>query len=221
MLNLRGGDNNVSYFALETSIVALICIEEFDDHPLNGPLAGRRRNGRQSFWKCPTSLLRATAPESSGLSRCVDYTYRPVHPICMGLFANRAGGRVCVAGYYPWEQLQTGSKATQLKGVMRWLSGDRLPAWVASFHRINLWVRGPQAPARGTPATTPWAIALLNACLDPAEDVELLVRTARDRLCLHDPRGGHATVAGATADGPYRRFRLPRIEPWTLVLATV
>lgn len=30
-LNLRGGDNNVSYFALETSITAVIDVSEFDE----------------------------------------------------------------------------------------------------------------------------------------------------------------------------------------------
>ncbi|MBI3119838.1 MAG: hypothetical protein HYZ00_14185, partial [Candidatus Hydrogenedentes bacterium] len=78
------------------------CIEELTDHPLNGAFAGRRRNGRQSFWKSSTSLFRPTAAGTQTLSRCVDYTYQETAPCTFGIYENAEGGRVCVAGYYPW-----------------------------------------------------------------------------------------------------------------------
>ena len=64
-------------------------------------------------------------------------------PSCSsGVFENALGGLICVAGYFPWSFLQNYSKSAQLKTVFRWLSRDTLPAYVASYHKINLWVRG-------------------------------------------------------------------------------
>jgi len=187
------------------------CIEEMTDHPLNGVFSGRRRNGRQSFWKCPTFFLQPTANGTETLSHCVDYTYHETAPCCLGVYENGEGGRVCVAGYYPWEQLQNLSKSTQMKAIMRWLSKDALPAYVASFHRMNLWVR--------QPGTGTVAIALLNAYLDPAQDVELLARTESDVLRVTDMRGAETEVKAGRTDGPYRRFTLPAVPPWEMVLA--
>ena len=189
------------------------CIEELTDHPLNGAFSGRRRNGRQSFWKCPAYLFRPTAEGTQALSRCVDYTYRETAPCCFGVYENGEGGRVCVAGYYPWDQLQNLSKSTQLKAIMRWLSKDTLPAYVASFHRMNLWVRQPSA---GT-----IAIALLNSYLDPAQGVELLVRTGNDLMRVTDMSGLETLVKADRSDDLYRRFALPAILPWETALALV
>lgn len=187
------------------------CIEEQTAHPINGAFAGRRRNGRQSFWKCPTHILEPVADGTEAISRCVDYTYNETAPCCMGVFENAEGGRVCVAGYYPWEQLQNLSKSAQLKSVMRWLSKDTLPAYVASFHRINLWVRQPEGRM---------AIAVLNASLDPAEGLELAVLTEIATMTVTTARG-ETPVTAQAADGPYRRFVLPTIGPWEVALAVV
>ena len=189
------------------------CIEELTDHPLNGAFRGRRRNGRQSFWKCPAFLFRPTADGTHALSRCVDYTYRESAPCCVGVYENDEGGRVCVAGYYPWEQLQNLSKSEQLKAIMRWLSRDTLPAYVASFHRMNLWVRRPREETI--------AVALLNASLDPAPDIELLVRTENDVIQMTDMHGTETEVKAHGVDGAYRRFALPAVPPWEMALAVV
>jgi len=209
--------NELGYQALTGFEVAEVrhedCIEELTGHPLNGAFSDRRRNGRQSFWKCPALLFRPTAAGAQALSRCVDYTYAEIAPCCVGVYENDEGGRVCVAGYYPWEQLQNLSKSAQLKAVMRWLSKDTLPAYVASFHRMNLWVR---QPGSGTTA-----VALLNAYLDPAQGVELLVRGDHDRMRVTDMRDAETQVKADGADGPYRRFVLPVVLPWEMVLAVV
>ncbi len=189
------------------------CIEEMTHHPLNGPFAERRRNGRQSFWKCPAYLFRAEDPAAQSLSRCVDYAYAETHPCCMGVFENSLGGRVCVAGYYPWEQLQNLSKSAQLKRVFRWLSKDGLPAYVDSFHRVNLWAREVEP---GRPA-----LALLNAYLDPAEELALCIRTDRDLIEACSMRCESIAVQASGREGPYSRFILPRLGPWEVMLATL
>ncbi|MCC6155324.1 MAG: hypothetical protein IT367_16265, partial [Candidatus Hydrogenedentes bacterium] len=189
------------------------CIEEFTDHPVNGAFVGRRRNGRQSFYKNPAYMLRATQDGAQAISRCVDYTYAETAPCVMGVFENKLGGRVCVAGYYPWEQLQNLSKASQLKSVMRWLSKDTLPAYIASYHRVNVWARE-TAPGR-------FAIALLNAYLDPAESVEIAVRTDRSSLEFYDKNCVRTAVAATDNESGYARFSLPAIGPWEVALIVV
>jgi hypothetical protein len=78
-------------------------------HPLNGPFAGRKRDGRQSFWKGPAALLRPLSATAQPLSRLIGYAGDELCPCAMGVFENELGGRVCVAGYYPWIFLQGGS----------------------------------------------------------------------------------------------------------------
>ncbi|MBI5093514.1 MAG: hypothetical protein HZB26_13865 [Candidatus Hydrogenedentes bacterium] len=189
------------------------CIEQLTDHPLNGAFAGRRRDGRQSFWKCPTHCFRHTADGAQTLARVIDYTSRETWPCCLGVFENPRGGRVCVAGYYPWDQLQTQSKSSQMKAIMRWLSKDTLPAYVGSYHRVNLWVRRLNEQAL--------AIAYLNSSLDPARDIEMLVHTESSAVLVTDMRGAETQVKSSGADGPYRRFVLPNVAPWEMALAVV
>jgi hypothetical protein len=131
----------------------------------------------------------------------------------MGIFENKLGGRVCVAGYYPWDQLQNLSKSTQIKSVMQWLSRDSLAAHIASFHRINLWVR----------ETTPgrFAIVLLNAYGDSAEAIEIVVRTQRPTLTFHDNHGTQSTVSASATLSGQTQFTLPAIEPWGIALLSI
>ena len=206
------GYGELTGFAVD-KVLHIDCIEELTGQSLNATFAGRRRNGRQSFWKCPTYLLRSMAEGTESISRCVDYTYAEVAPCCMGVFENKLGGRVCVAGYYPWEQLQNLSKASQLKSVMRWLSKDTLPAYVSSFHRVNVWARETE-PGR-------YAIALLNAYLDPAAGLEIQIRTECDALEHFDQACAQTTVRALDRQGPYARFVLPALAPWELALLTV
>lgn len=206
------GYGELTGFAVD-QILTIDCIEEMMGHPLNGEFAGRRRNGRQSFYKSAASILRPTSEGAASLSRCVDYTYGEVAPCCMGIFENKLGGRVCAAGYYPWEQLQNLSKSAQIKSVMQWLSRDSLAAHIASFHRINLWVRE-TAPGH-------YAIALLNAYADPAEAIEIVVRTQQPTLTHYDNRCAKATLSAATAPQGHARFTLPKLEPWGMALLTI
>jgi len=209
--------NELGYGALTGFEVAEVrpvdCIEEMTDHPINGAFAGRRRNGRQSFWAYPAHLLRPAADGAQAVSRYVDYTYRETAPCSLGVYENSEGGRVCVGGYYPWDQLQNLSKSSQLKALMRWLSKDTLPAYVASFHRANLWVRKPTAETV--------AVTLLNAYLDPAQGFEVMILTEKDAMRVTDMRGKETQVKAGGTDGPYRRFALPLVPPWEMVLAVV
>ena len=93
---------------------------------------------------------------------------------------------------------------------MRWLSQDRLPGYIESFHKINLWVR--------QPAGNQIALALTNSSLDAADGVVLLLRTNHKEVRIWDMQFNETTIAAAATDGPYQKFVLPSVGPWQMRL---
>jgi len=188
------------------------CIEELVPHTLNGPLAGRRRDNRQSFlwWNVPAAELAPNSPTAQPLSRLVDYGNRQVAACSSGIFENTLGGRVCVAGYFSWTFLQNYSNTTQLKSVFRWLGRDSLPGYITSYHKVNMWMRE-VGPGR-------LAAALVNTTLDTACDMGLMLRTTQTEIEVHAMSGEQTTIRSVGVDGVYRRFVLPVLPAWQMVL---
>ena len=185
-------------------------IEKFTNNPLNGEFAGRERDNRQSFWKCTAYELKTTNNNAQVLAGLIDYTGQQVAPCTMGVFENKLGGRVCVAGYYPWTFMENLSKSTQMKTVFRWLSKDSLPAYIASFHKINLWVREPNEGKI--------ALAFSNTSFDAAKDVCLMLKTEKKTIKLYDMDCGETTIMSSGTDGPYQKFLIPEVGPWQMRL---
>ena len=188
------------------------CTEEMVEHALNGRYAGFRRDCRQSFWHAAAFALEKVAGEAVTLSRMVDYGGKEIASCSMGVYENELGGRVCVSGYYPWRSLQNAAKCAQIRSLARWLSRDSLPAHVTSFHRANLWAR-----AAGGELTS---CLVLNASLEPAVGAVLSVRTSRPEIEVLDLAMGRRSARASGADGPYRLFPLPRLDPWSAYLVT-
>lgn len=192
------------------------CIEEFTGHPLNGPYGQRQRDCRQSFYRVSGYLgyvLKKQDPKVETLARIVDYGGQEVSPCSMAVYENKLGGRICVSGYYPWDHLHSLSKNSQMKAVMRWLSRDRLPAYVASYHKVSLWAREPKGGQV--------SLALLNASFDAANGLELAIVTPADEARVFDMEAREHRIRSSATDGPYRHFVLPAVEPWTLRLVVV
>lgn len=189
------------------------CIEELTDHPLNAPFAGRQRDCRQSFYHVPGHVLKRTDAKAQTLARLVDYGGREKSATSMAVFENHLAGRIAVCGYYPWSFLHNLSKSAQMKSVMRWLSRDRLPAYVASFHKVNLWAR--------QPSDVGLAVAMTNSSFDPAVEPVLVLLTRSEQVRVFDMRGRETVVPAGRADGPYRHFTLPTIEPWSMRVVVV
>jgi len=144
------------------------------------------------------------------LARLVDYSGQEVAPVSMGLFQNRLGGRICVAGYFPWTFLHSLSKSAQMKSVMRWLSRDQMPAYVGSFHKINLWSRQLQDEAG--------PLAMTNSSHDTATNVIFWMRTDKQQIRVVDMDCQKIVIATTGTDGPYRKFIIPVIGPWQMRL---
>ena len=123
----------------------------------------------------------------------------------MGVFRNELGGRVCVAGYYPFTELQFAYKIGQIKNVFNFLAGGTLTAWAGSYHRLALWAREK-------------SVNIANPSLDPAEGVEIRWRTGAEEVCLTDMSGAQTGVRGVKMPDGSRSFRLPELRPYSICL---
>ena len=213
--------NNTTYFGLgdltgfaPEKTIAVDAIEKYTDDPLNGEFAGIDRDQRQSFWRDSAYGFAKTHDLARTLATLVDYTGQTTAACSMGVFENSLGGRFCVNGYHPWNYFLSRPKSTQIKRVMRWLSDDKLCAWVDSFERGNLWVR---ADEQGRVK----ALVFLNATYDAAEAPALMIRTESDSVTFCDRNQAEIKVTASASDGPYKRFTLPRVAPWDIALVTV
>jgi hypothetical protein len=185
-------------------------IEQFTDHPVNGHFGRRRRDNRQSFYKEAAYGIGATQPNTDTLACLVGYSGKKQTDITLGLFENDLGGRVCVSGYYPWNYMGSQSKSAQIKSIFRWLSKDRLPGYVASFHKANCWIR--------STGTGKLAMAVTNSSFDPAVAPEIMLRVNGDEIIIYDMRNKSERIRSSGSDGIYKKFVLPEIAPWEMVL---
>ena len=64
-------------------------------------------------------------------------------------------------------------------------------------------------------------LALLNASFDAANGLELAIATTAAEARVYDMQAGEKIVRASKPDGPYRRFLLPAVEPWTMRLVVV
>ena len=187
-------------------------IERFTTDPLNGRFAGWHRDCRPSFWPRTTYLLQPMAATARPLAECQDFTPTD-QGCCAGVAENRLGGRVAVLGYYPWSMLGNLAKTTQLRNLTRWLSRDRLPAYVESYHRIALWCRRDVADRP--------AFVLINASINPAEGVVLKARDLAESYHSLNMQGVRSALPADGTDGSYQSLHLPTLPPWSALLVRV
>ena len=187
-------------------------IEHFTNHPLNGAFAGVSRDNRQSFWKSEAFTLKPNNTKAQIISSLIDYSGDEVSPCTSGTFENKLGGRIFIAGYYPWTFMENKSKSTQMKSIFRWLSNQTLPGYIESFHRINLWIREPNQGKI--------ALAFTNASFDEAKNVILKLRTANKTIKLYDMQCKETTITSSGADGVYQKFTIPEVGPWQIRLVS-
>ena len=185
-------------------------IEKFSNHPLNGAFAGRERDNRQSFWKSTAYSLRETNKDAQTLSGLIDYTGKEVSDCTAGIFENKLGGRICVAGYYPGVFMENLSKSSQMKSVFRWLSKDKLSGYIASFHKINLWTREPE--------NGKIALAFTNSSFDSAKDIVLMLKTDHKTIKVYDMECNETIIQSSGTDNSYQKFIIPFVDSWQMRL---
>ena len=182
-------------------------VEVYADHPLNRGFIGKNRYCSSIFSKGGVTTLTAV-PGAETLCYLSDFQGRELASCTMGLFRNRLGGIVCAAGYYPAGELSDTAKSTQMKRLMRTLSGDTLPAVVESYERVRAIVRGD-------------GITLLNTSPDHLTDVAVLVSGNVSRAVLCDENCRETVLQSVGKDGKMTRFVLPQLPPLSVALLMV
>jgi hypothetical protein len=185
------------------------CVERYLQHALNGKYVGRER---RSYPRFKSYAFKKTNEKAEALTALDDLSGHELG-IGMGIFENKLGGRIAVAGHCPLNMMGNPSKSTQQKSVFRWLSRDQLSGYIKSFHRINLWIREATANQQ--------ALTLTNSSFDPALQVELMIRTTKTSLKIYDMNCQEKTISSSGTDGPYQKFIIPVIDPWQIRLAVI
>ncbi len=103
-----------------------------------------------------------------------------------------------------------------MKALVRWLSGETLPAYVDSFAKVALWCR---RDAQGQPA-----LLVLNASMDDLHDVRLCIRDTRDLFWaanMDDPQGVTQGVPQVDIVGEYGVYEIAEIRAWEAMVLMV
>lgn len=189
------------------------CIEVFSEHSFNeGVPAGAERNCYQAFNKGDAAVIERANVKTQILSAMKDYNGNVLSECSWGVFENIAGGRVCVAGYYPWTFIQSRPKVKQLKTLFRWLSKDTLPSQPDSYCRLHNWTRRLENGGM--------AAALVNGSLETLKDTVILLKTEKTRCFVYDIDCERLQCRLDTehSGGGYKAFAMPEIKPWQMVL---
>ena len=192
--------------------------ERYEECPINAGIAGGIRNARQAFHPGDSFALipRGEDGRTGILSSLVDYHGGVLASCCLGTYENREGGRLAAAGYYPYSWISDAFKTAQLKRLMLWLSGGRLPSWVDTCCRIR---------NRTFAENGKTTVALFNPTNAPIEGLTVAVRTNCARGTFTDQRGGVRRPGGEKREGPagfaeltekYRFFAVGTLAPYEI-----
>jgi len=188
--------------------------EVFAKHSINGRFAGWSRDCRQSFWPGRAYGLLARDRDVGILARMIDYGGRDLGP-CMTAYTNELGGRVVVAGYFPWSQIHSLAKSSQMKAVCAWLSREHLPAVAESYAKVVIWSREGAGGKKG--------IVVLNASLDSIDKLSLQVLSDKVRFTYVSPTRSPMELSGKPLVSPrgYVRVVLSHLPAWSAHLLVI
>jgi hypothetical protein len=184
-------------------------LERLTSHHLNGDFAGFHRDCRPSFYPEPVYLIEPTDQNAEVISEVIDFS-NIIYGACGGIYENELGGRVAVFGYYPWRMIQNTAKVFQMKEVTRWLSKDKLPAYVTSYNRAAIWNR---FDADGNPA-----ILVLNISTDSVDTISVAVAGESASLSALYMDGRNEILTSQTGIPKYMIYQIGKLDPWQAVL---
>ncbi|MCL2815112.1 MAG: hypothetical protein FWD23_10980, partial [Oscillospiraceae bacterium] len=189
------------------------CIEVFAPHRFNeGIQAGAERNAYQAFNPGDAVIINPTNSKCEILSHMKDYNGNTKSECSWGIFENQLGGRICIAGYYPWTFIQSLPKAKQIGNLFRYLSKNTLPSMSDSYCRLHNWTR--RLKNGGA------AAALINGSLETLQDTVILLKTESKNCVVYDMRCEKTACRFIPERSKYgyKAFGIPVIQPWQMVL---
>ena len=185
-------------------------VEENLAHPLV-PEQGILRDTRPQFgWTSPVFAIKKTADTAEYLTRMVTFGGQAAG-YASGIFENELDGRIFASGYSPFNWLDSFNRVTFLKRIFRFLSHDKLPAFVASPHKVAIWCRDN-------------CIVLANLMAGKASNVTLAANTTAELLQVFQREGStirKTTLAATGHDGPYNIFSLGDLAYQEILVAVL
>jgi hypothetical protein len=100
-----------------------------------------------------------------------------------------------------------------MKSVFKWLTRNNIAGYVASFHKINLWIREPQ--------NDNVAGAFIHPSYNVAKDVVLMLKTSKTKLKLYGIDCRETIISSSGQEEGYQKFIIPNIGPWEIRLVEV
>lgn len=169
-------------------------------HPLNAD-GCLMRDLRTAFgWHGPIAKIEKTAESAQYTESATSLLGTPCG-FAGGVFENAKGGRVAVETMLPFTFCEGRARTIHLKRLMRWLSRDRMPSYLSSFHRATVFDRGE-------------GLLVANLATEAMVGGELAVLAGGD-FDVTVMRTGRVfsrlTISPSAKDGPYGRYRLPEI----------
>jgi len=187
--------------------------EYYLSHPVNEGIEKGSRNGRQAFHPNDAYGFKSTKENFENLASIVDYRDKVMADCCLGIYENQKGGKVCVAGYYPFDWVSDTFKAKQLKRLFVYLSKGKLISFVDSYHLIrNITLTDENRIC----------VTLYNTTNDDSGKVTVAVRT--DKKCgkLHfmykNSRKIKSKKQQKIYGGCYQFFEIDNISPFEGVI---
>ena len=183
--------------------------ERYTEDGLNREILGGQRNCRQAFHEGDSYDLVPLSDKVRILSKTVDYQNNILSNCSLGVFENEKGGKIAVAGYYPYIWLSDSFKSRQLLNLMLWLSDYKLPSYVESYVRLrnHTFVDGNRI-----------TVALLNPTNEPYEKVEIAVLGEKETARIYTQDGCGYTVAQTRRTGSHSIFTASEIAPFSIVI---
>lgn len=169
-------------------------------HPLNAD-GCLMRDLRTAFgWHGPIAKIEKTADSAQYTESATSLLGKPCG-FAGGVFENAKGGRIAVETMLPFTFCEGRARTIHLKRLMRWLSRDRMPSYLSSFHRATVFDRGGN-------------LLVANLATETMVGGELAVLGGGDFDVTVMRAGrvvGRLTVSPSAKDGPYGLYRLPEI----------
>ena len=150
------------------------------------------------------------------LSELIDYHENRWGDCACGIYENAYGGRVCTAGYYPFDWCSDQQKVQQLRNIFLWLSHGTLPSFVRSYHRVRNYTLTGEGRM---------CVVLANTSNDELRDLRLAVRTNRTEVKVYTMFDGERVLAACGEEtvcgSEYRDFVIEKIDPYQEVIVEV
>jgi len=190
--------------------------EQYIGHPFNEKIVGGIRNCRQAFNIGNSTALIPQSPKCQVLSRLIDYHERVLCDCACGVFENALGGRICIAGYYPFEWVSDYQKTIQLNRLFVWLSKGTLPSFTDNYKRVhNITLCGDGR----------LCVTQFNAGNDDLYEVSVAVRTKKNTAVLYTMYEGEKTLQAdhtvSYEGNEYQYFTIPQIKPFEGVILSI